>query len=426
MTIDNQLMKAEECKRAGDFSQALEIYYHIWNEKPDPTNSAAAFGIVFCSYKLKKYQDVVNIMAPYPNRQSLPDFVKSLLGWSIYHLMQVNIAKLSQIDLIETLADLKSFCEQSQGLNPLTLAVILCVKHYEEQHLSLFVIQLWDLLNPALLDRSPRPNPAKPSVSFPSHYEQFVCSKSKALFSSEQYNACIALLESSLQESLSFHHDQDIWMIRRLAQCMVKTNQPAKALPLYEKVLAKKRDWFVYFELAEVYKTLGEGEKSLNYAITASQARGEVPMKIHVWKFLYEAFFASAKPDFALPILMLYLGIKMKSGWKIEQDAAHLAKTYNLVLSVTPDITKLTKDVMTLLSKISESEKPSCSGIVSNLLPNGKAGFIKSGDQSYYFRLSDCRLPISQIKIGLKVCYDLEPSYDSVKKQNSMRAVNIR
>jgi cold shock CspA family protein len=66
-------------------------------------------------------------------------------------------------------------------------------------------------------------------------------------------------------------------------------------------------------------------------------------------------------------------------------------------------------------------------GTIKTILPNGKAGFISSTDgKDYYFRLMNYNGDKKNLKVGIKVKFNIQDSFDKVKKKQSKEAANVR
>lgn len=173
-------------------------------------------------------------------------------------------------------------------------------------------------------------------------------------------------------------------------------------------------------------QSLGNAKDALAKAAKAAVMNGKLEMKIHLWGFLYSELFSQGYYSEATKCLALTAAIRKHKSWKLDQQLLKEMSLYNLTiekLSHPKAIYKELKDFFASLSYANNIEK---TGFVSHVMPHGKAGFIKSGNDSYYFKTSDLRFPQQGLHSGLKLRFNLEKSYDSKKCVESQVAVNIR
>jgi hypothetical protein len=64
-------------------------------------------------------------------------------------------------------------------------------------------------------------------------------------------------------------------------------------------------------------------------------------------------------------------------------------------------------------------------GIIVNILPNGKAGFIKGDNGSYYFQVQSILKDKYKLKRDMKVSFTLIDSFDKRKNTPTKEAVDV-
>lgn len=79
-----------------------------------------------------------------------------------------------------------------------------------------------------------------------------------------------------------------------------------------------------------------------------------------------------------------------------------------------------------LWEKVKFSEGPRLTGRIETILPNGKAGFIKTPEGgSHYFRLQSFQGRRDTATVGTEVSFYLEDGFDAKKNRPSQVAVHV-
>jgi hypothetical protein len=130
--------------------------------------------------------------------------------------------------------------------------------------------------------------------------------------------------------------------------------------------------------------------------------------------------------DRSIAMLKLCAAIRKQRNWRMDNNLIMDLKAHNIDLDSLPPYKVILRDCQAWMRPGQPIEQNNLQGRVSNLLPHGKAGFIKSENQSYYFQVSQCLFPVEDLHIGLKVAFCTRKSFDHKKQQESVIAVKIK
>lgn len=375
-------------------------------------------------YKVKeRFQQVIELGMKACKETDCWESIKKETAWCIYFLHFKAPFKGTPehaVELLETMAEL---FPQNPGLNPFVLSVFSFVKHAANIN-PIFVCNTLELLNPELLDQTAKPFSDGKGV-MASHLETWVSLYSKALLDAGRYADVLGICDKYLDESFSYAHDLSFWLQRRKAIALHKQKQAAPAYQIMQKLCTQKQDWYLFHEAAELAFELDDMDAAMQYSQRAIKAYGDISMKLNLWRLIYRIFDKQKKYPEAIKMLKLFAAIRKHNNWSITAELQKVLNVYNIKTDDLPHHKKLYDEYKSWLMTLGPAQKR-MQGKIIKILPHGKSGFIGSGSQSYFFRVSQCNFPAESIKVGDRVSFALEPSYDAVKKEQSTMAVQIR
>ncbi|HQF67522.1 MAG TPA: hypothetical protein PLC91_01130 [Candidatus Cloacimonadota bacterium] len=422
--MEELFRQASELKQNGDWQGALAVYEKIYADESQRNNQNLVLSMLSCLKKLEQYERAIEIGLPACELEGRWDAVASLTAWCIYFHHFKKPRQLSAEQAVEWLETIKRILPQSLGLHPLPLAVFSYFGNSPDLMPSL-VVQICRLLDPDLLDTTKQPS-NKPGTSYPSPWEKHASLLSKALFNAGDYPACFNLCREVLNRNLELSTNADIWFRRRMALCLGKQGDYLLALKEYEQILPRKRDWFILYEAALAAYRLGQTDRSLELALQAANAYGDADNKIHLWELLQNLMAIKKEFDRSIAMLKLCAAIRKQRNWRMDNNLIMDLKAHNIDLDSLPPYKVILRDCQAWMRPGKPIDQNNLQGRVSNLLPHGKAGFIKSENQSYYFQVSQCLFPVEDLHIGLKVAFCTRKSFDHKKQQESVIAVKIK
>lgn len=446
LTENPTIADAQKLIFAQQFSSALPILECIWGLPQNSNNLFLASMLLNCYNKLGLYDKALPLGEALCAREGCWDSIKLSYAWCLYfaHFKTPSVLPVEKvITLLERIEDLSG---QKQALNPLVLSTFAFIAT-NNQLAPTLVLQLLAKLDCNLLDDKPSRLNGKP-FALPSPKEQYICHYSKALFMAEQYPQCIDYCKQALagaQEAnlpdageanlakgqapntprIIISPDNLVWIKRRLALSMFHTGDYAPANTLMQEIVLRKQDWFLYHELSKIALAMSHNEDALGYAVLAAITAGDVEMKIHLWDLLYEILATGGYYQQAVQVLSLAASIRYAKGWKMEAKLIQELAKFNLTPPNLPNYRQIYQELKPWLTAVPYLNKQSFEGVIASILPHGKAGFIRSGEISYYFKTSDCHFAPHHATPNLTVTFCLASSFDLKKQKESTIAVNI-
>ncbi len=418
------LSEVQKLFRNADYKACLPILEKIIEEHDaDTPRQLIGSMLLTCYQKMAFWDKALAMGSSLCSSENCWDSIKQNYAWVIYfaHFKNRSPSNLEEavalIDLLHTLTS-----KQKNQL-PLTLAVFSLISKCTLLTPTV-AMQLLEKLDYAKLeDKEANPDKAE---KWTSHKEQYICHYSKALFMAEQYPLCIDFCQSVLNEKKAISKDNQFWVLRRLALSYFRTNNPEPAYHIYLQLIHLKPDWYLLFELAQIAYALSKTDEALRYSAQAALAKSELEMKLHLWEFLYRLLISQKYFPEAVKCLSLACALRVQKGWSIDANLLKELGKFNLPPSQLPEPNALFLELIDSFHDLAFDAQTLQTGSVANILPHGKAGFIKVNSASYYFRVTDCQFPISELNPGLKVSFYMKKSFDPKKQLETNIAVNIR
>lgn len=418
---DAQLATAKKLCQEGNHRNALPILeaMHKSAEMNAPSFFVGSL-LLTCYQKLSMWDSALSLGEELCSLCDCWQSIKLSYAWVIYFHAFKNRYEQSIEEAIRKIDTIEELLAKDTQKLPLILAIFNLVSK-NNQMSSELGIQLLEKLDFQALKTYV---PSKSSGT--SFAEQYTSLYSKALFSGEKFSKCVAFCRCALDETVCLTEDNRIWMLRRLALSHYRLGDAEQAFTILQQVILLKPEWYILFELAQVCDTLQKASEALQFAARAATANGELEMKIHLWHFLYKLLLKAKRFPEAVNCLSLVASIRVNKAWKLDSALISEIALYNLKPEDLPEPILLFKQLKPLFQDFSADPSSTAAGVITRLLPHGKAGFIKSGENSYYFRTSDLCFPAAQIVSGIKVLFCLQKSFDPKKQTESKIAVNIR
>lgn len=416
--------QAYTLKQNGNWQGALELYESAYADESKQSDQNLVLSLLSCLKKLERYDRAIEIGLTACEREGHWEAVANLTAWCVYYRYFRQETHLPAEQAVEWLETIKSISPLKQGLHPLPLSVFSFLAKSPDL-LPALVVQICGLLDPDLLETTPQPS-NKPGVLYPSHREKYASLLSKALFNLGDYASCLDLCRKTLSLNLKLSTNADVWFKRRSALCLAKLGDYRTALDLYEEILKRKRDWFILYEAALAAYRLELYDRSLALALQAANAYGEPDTKIHLWELLQNLMARNKKFDRSIEMLRLCAAIRKQRQWSLDRNLLLDLQAHNIDPDKLPPYKEILANCRSWLAPRQSEGQKELSGIVTKLLPHGKAGFLKSGADSYYFLVPQCQFPAEDVQPGLKVRFRTQPSFDQKKQQATLMAVRIR
>lgn len=419
--VNDLRQRAVQARKAGDIALALSGFETLWLNHDTARTAWDGWGYAWCLYKQQKYKSALE--RALEARALDPDLenLKSLQAWCLYHL---NIKPDPPVaDFDDAVDQIMALCSETDTYSPRLRTLFRAVevaKSPEEQ------LRLLGFVDADTLSREPQhfQDGAK-TRQLPSDWLRYWAKWSEALFQLKAYEACLECCQELLAQP-ELKGMQKIWFQRRLARCHFMLAQSEQALNLYQEILKRKQDWFLKKEMAEVLRQADQAEQALQWAIDAALAVGAPDKKIHLYLLLAELL-APSQPQLALQHRQLVVAIREAHQWSIPTELQPLLD------QELPSLSQLLADLESFWKQSQGS--PSVAeaseafvGQILNLLPHGKAGFLRSevSKKNIYFETRTFRGEAAELQPGVHVTFELVEGFDQKKRRPSQKAINLR
>ncbi len=419
----NELEQAKQLARSGELDIALQIFEKLYAADNNEQNLSLIYYMQNSLKQAANYSKAIGIGLVACELPEVWDSIRHNTAWCIYFQYFKEKCELPVEEAIEWLEKIKELFPPAPGLHPLPLSVFSYINKHPELSPAL-IIQLCSLLDPQKLEMEPVP--AKDGkYSLPSQREKYIDLLSKAYIAAGNYNDCLELCQQTLNEPITLTPAKHIWLKRRIAICHSHLGEEEKALNEMKEILLSKKDWFLFYEAAQIAFNLKNIDEAVDFAIRAALAPGEIENKIHLWELLKSILFQLKLFDKAIEMLQLIASIRKFKQWSIPQSLNKELNSYHISLDNLQHYKELFSQIRKWLPELLTNDAEELSGTINLLLPHKKAGFISCGKESYYFRTADCQIPVDELQHGLKVKFILQPGFDPKKQKETIVAVNI-
>lgn len=354
--------------------------------------------------------------------EGFSEFDKTSFCWLLYNKYIKDNEDIDEIlENAELITEVKKQQNQSQDSKypcPYTLAVLKVLEILNKSN-DFEEVALWaekinpDYLNPKASDFNGR--------KYPSNKEKYYSQVTKALLKLDDIDRCYELSKEALElDELT----DDTWFKWRLAKCANELGEYDEAIAYLKEIIAKKPDWYMKAEIANSYYFNGDFENSLSYAIDAVLTQAPSESKVNVYSLIADLI-EDEYPQEALKHRYLEYSIRLNKEWKIDDRLAEQIEDAGLD-SENTQYWKIEKELKPFWNDMKFRNQQPQYGIISKILPHGKAGFIQSEDgNSYYFNKFQFKGSDDEFCEMTSVSFYLEEGYDRAKDEVKMNAVNV-
>ncbi len=416
------LERAKQALDHKDFAQASAMYQEANAAHPDRMTDWNLWGWARALYKLKKYQEALDVCRiAYKN---FPKFspIHTVYAWSIYHTVITKTTKDKHVILKAAQAIVNlSPIEDAYGPSMKTLFKVTeyFVKNNDFAQALHWIdrIPISDLSTDIFAFKTADGK----KVEIASDKEKYFALKSKSQLKLKRFDACIETCQKGLEAISKFHYNNNIWFRWRMVASYIGLKKWDEAKKVLEDIMKKKDDWFFKDAMAEILIGQDKKKEALPWLAEAALAYGEIDKKIGLFKKMTLLLDKMNQVEMAKKHLQLVLSILNTNQWNVPDNMAQLAQKYNLEDNAT-GYRKLVGPLKADWTTLSMVGKPLKKGEIQLILPNGNAGFIKSGKKTYYFKMSDTEE--KTLVKGQKVQFLLKSGFD--KKKNKATEVAYR
>ncbi|MBE6499943.1 MAG: hypothetical protein E7Z80_05295 [Methanobrevibacter thaueri] len=374
--------------------------------------------------KEKKYQESKEIYDEYyeKNPNSLSNWDKKTYAWDIYYLhMQNPESKEELFENLELLCDITTQEDKSKNDKypcPYTLSILKGLDYLNREGQFNDMLFLTDKINPEYLSEKPSKFHGQ---TYASNKEKYYNHLTKALLKTDYVNEALEASKEALNINPLL---DDTWFKWRIAKSYKELGEYDKSLECLENLSKQKNDWFIYAEIGDNYYYKNNNEKALEYSIKAVLAPGQVESKVNLYSLLGELL-KDTYPEESMKHYYLEYSVRLANEWNIDDELTEKIEDNDFDIN-NKDYMKIERELKKFWNDLKFKNQDPQYGIISKILPNGKAGFIQCEDgNSYYFRKFEFKGLKEEFDEMVSVKFYLEQGYDKSKDEYKLNAVNV-
>ena len=426
--------EALELRKQSRYSEALKLYNDLWANHRESCNEWEGWGFATCLRKLGNSEEALEICRTI--YQSKPDFEagNNLYAWCIYdtEIKQDNEQiKKNEKKYFKAVNAILNLTRQDQ-YSPYTKTIFRLIDYLiqtKQLYPAEAVIGWLDKLDRSSLSDEPYRFIGTDGKhrEVQSDKERWFAIKTKSLEKLGRYEECTEISKEALATLSNFHYSNDVWFQRRIALSKAHLGDKQKAAEELEKILQRKKEWFIQHEIANIYYDLGDNKNALNYAIDAALNFGKNENKWELFLLMAQILIAQGRIDDAKEHLIFAAKLRVEQEWKIPEKLEKMLTENKVDISISKNRSELLRKLRTLWESEKYSGLPRMHGIVKTILKNGKAGFISGENgKDYYFKTNSFKGNKNRLDRGLKVSFFIEDSFDKKKKINTKAATHVK
>jgi tetratricopeptide (TPR) repeat protein len=413
--------KAKLLKDDGKFEEAAKIYKELYDKDGDKWDG---WSLAFCFNKLKKYKEALSLSEKIYQEDGNFDYIRSPYAWSLY-MAKIN-QKSSDFDAknIEKNLDIILNLEKENKFWS-GIALIQTLDHFSKNNNWEAIYRISKKIDPAILDNKSR---MWEGNRISSDREKWYAKATKACEKLEKWTDCLEISKKGIEE----FPNSSVWIERRYALSQGYSGYIDKSIALLKDVLIKKNEWFIYCDIAKMYRKNSNLIEEKNYLIQGCFLSKDKPDPGFRCEMYYELgcnlLTSNDYIEYGKLHIQLSYAVRKEEGWPIPENLQSVMKEYN----IEEQFEKSGKQFINELSSFWEKEKPNLyadqekkTGKIKVLIGDGSAGFISSSGDDYYFTFANLNFNGESVETGLEVSFFLEKSFDIKKQEDSFKAVEI-
>ena len=389
-----ELDKAQKCSKQREDLEAIEIFGKVYKENPE----------------------------------LLDETDKLLYAWSLYRSKTQNFETeeelIDSVDIITQITEQKDFSNKS-GACPYTLSVMRILEYFKDKNDYPNIIKWVYKLNPEYLNTEVKESKIDGKiVKFPSNKEKYYYYLSKSYFELKDFEKCITVTKEALENLDDYIPDNDIWFKWRIAKSLREIGEYDEALTYLDDITKTKNEWYIFLELAENYYAKEDYDKALKYCIDSALKYGDIDKKINLYSLL-ESLLKDEYPEEALKHEYLIYSLKLNKNWPISPEFKEKIEYAGFDVDFR-DYWEIEAELNNFWTELKFKDSERYYGKISNIISQGKAGFILADSgESYFFAAFEFKGDKELFKKGSKVSFYTEEGFDKSKGEKTINAVNV-
>lgn len=414
-----------EYKKAARFNDALKIFKENKNNFPKEqiANDKYLISNIIMSLRKTNNSKFVNSFLyefDIVIDEQIDEIILTAYGWVIYENIKINLyAKYQLIQATQNLIYLLSIKNSNFSYsiisNIFRLGIKLAKEH-QNQDFN-FTNDFCNLFDKNILTLECYSVVVKgKNTEQASDKEKWYSEKSKALFELNIFQECFEISQEALHYIDKFHNNSDLWFARRIALSKKQLGNIDEAIADLQKIYAKKQEWFIQKEIADLYFEKNDTDNAFKNAIQAANTKEKLEFKVGLIFLIGKILKQKNEPKLAYKHFLLIKKIREENQWSIPNEL--MVELNSLDISLEIEIKNLLQELkkywQTFLPKHEALE-----GVIKVVLNDnekGKNGFLTSNQVDYYFVIPLHTNFINGIEEKVKVEFEIQKLSDSKEK----------
>lgn len=434
MQPSHKMQEAFALRKNKSYTEALLVYEPLWQENPAPFTDWDGWSYAHCLRQTKQYNKALEVCRMLYKKYPTLEMIASEYAWSIYYTQLAAIKKDTPYPVLhKATTAILQLSTAGGAYSPSIRSVFKLLKHLATaQQIEWKEIGYWLQALPKdklTTDTYAIDHPSGKKIELASDLEEWYSWQSKYLLQTAQWQAAIQCCDEAAQAIKKWHYSNDIWFKRRKAAALQKLGDKDEAKKMIEEILLRKKEWFLWYDLAMLSEAALDKEK---YLIQAALAYGDAEKKIKVYAELALFYKENNQPDHWAHHAVLVYAIRHHQDWPIAKELENELTEAGKLPNKIPAMKELLAPLGTFWkskyggSTPAETNRKKQTGTIEKILPHGGAGFIKpaEGGASVYFKVPGPAEDKTWIA-GLAVGYELRESFDTKKNKATVMAVKL-
>lgn len=412
--------QANTLRKNGNLKEALPIYENLFDKEVKDRFDAA--GYLHCLRKLKKHDEAMKVAAIC--EELFADF-----NWMRMEIIWTYISKLKQVAETEPIDKVLSIANKVLSLEPddvqTNITVLTVLKKTKQMKKWDIATQWVDKLNPLTLNKEPLVANEKTTIW--SDYLIWQKYKVTCLIFEKKYQEAIYqlnLIRSDIKQVEKF-------FLVLEAEAFKGIGELQSSIEILTKLTQNpKADWWIIHRYSLVLNEVGKSEQSLKEMFRAASLSHKLENSIKLFRDIFWLAKELDKLEEAHYHLLLFKMIRERNDWPVHEEVVRQinltgeklkgakVQTYHEVLkkcrsywvqdiSIESSNKSIQRNLKGKLIQV-KSDRPFC--------------FVKTQTDSFFCHKSEIKgEPIED----LAVKFDIIPTFDRKKQQDSWKAINI-
>ncbi|HQK36972.1 MAG TPA: tetratricopeptide repeat protein [Bacteroidales bacterium] len=315
--------KASDLRKQGAWEEALACYEELTFRFADDCTEWEYWGQAYCLFKLGKYREAETFCRSYLEKEEMFQPLGNVLAWALYCQYLRNEQEEEAV-VTGIAEEITTLCRQEDQYSPYVTTVFRVLELLGKKfpYPADQILYWTGKLNPGQLDDTPAKinRPEGKEMELASRREQYYMVVTRALYESARYEECAERCDEVLSGGLQLHYDNVVWFRRRKALCLYYMGRTEEAIALMREVFARKKNWFVRFELGEMLMRNGEKEEGISLLASAAIEKGDQEKKLKLYASLANWYENNGMPETAIRHYALIWLFRDEMGWKEDDE----------------------------------------------------------------------------------------------------------